>query len=243
MTFDKIVGFGDSWMWGDELLDPTLADHKHAHPVLMENKPYREGHCFLGQLGKHYNVPVENFGIAGGSLQSTIWTYLWWLEHETVPLDRCAVLVALTDPNRQTFYNPNHVSYAGDPPWNRFVHGAWIHSGNTSLDQDWVQMVKSHTVLTDCDRAHKLNYRQTVLFFEGQAQYQTGPLLQFNTMFDIIQINASTLLWPTQSLNHILESQSNKHELFAPMGHPNEKGHEVIRDSLIVKLDCAILAQ
>ena len=243
MTFDKIVGFGDSWMWGDELLDPTLVDHEHAHPVLMENTPYREEHCFLGQLGKHYTVPVENFGIAGGSLQSTIWTYLWWLEHETVPLERCAVLIGLTDPNRQTFYNPNHVAYANDPDWNRFVHSSWIHSGNTSMSQAWVQMVKSHMVLTDCDQVHKLNYKQTVLFFEGQSHYQTGPLLQFNTMFGVLQINASTLYWPNQSLNHILESHPNKRELFAPMGHPSEKGHAVLRDSLIIELDRAILAQ
>jgi len=25
MTFKKIVGFGDSWMYGDELLDPELS--------------------------------------------------------------------------------------------------------------------------------------------------------------------------------------------------------------------------
>ena len=28
MTFKKIVGFGDSWMFGDELLDPEL-QQKH----------------------------------------------------------------------------------------------------------------------------------------------------------------------------------------------------------------------
>lgn len=243
MKFEKIVAFGDSWVWGDELLDPELITHKYAHPVLIENVPYREGNCFLGQLGTHYGVPTQNFGIPGGSLQSTIWTYLWWCEHEVIPLDRCAVLVGLTNPNRQTFYNPNHVSYSNDPPWNRFVHSAWIHSGSTASGDAWTQMVKSHIVLTDCDAVHKLNYQQAVLFFEGQSRYQTGPLLQVNTMESVPDISSSTLIWPQQSLNHLLYSQPDHSTLFAPQGHPNEKGHKVIRDHLIIEIDRAIIAQ
>lgn len=243
MKFDKIVGFGDSWVWGDELLDPKLATHQNAHPILVENTSYRESNCFLGQLGKHYNVPTENFGIPGGSLQSTIWTYLWWREHETIPLDRCAVLVGLTEPSRHTFYNPNHVVYANDPPWYKFVHSAWIHSGGTSPSDPWTQMVKSHMVLTDCVASHKLNYQQTVLFFQGQSQYETGPLLQFNTMPGVLNMDCPTMIWPTQSLQHLLNTHPNKSNLFAVHGHPNEKGHEIIRNSLIVELDCAILAQ
>jgi hypothetical protein len=243
MKFKKIVGFGDSWMWGDELLDPKLATHKNAHPILVENTPYRESNCFLGQLGKHYNVPTENFGIPGGSLQSTIWTYLWWRQHETVPLDQCAVLVGLTDPNRQTFYNPKHTVYANDAPWNRFVHSSWIHSGGTTSGDPWTQMVKSHMVLTDCDAVHKLNYQQTVLFFQGQSCFETGPLLQFNTMGSILDMPCSTLIWPTQSLNYVVRSETDSANLFAPMGHPSEKGHAVLRDRLITEIDRAIIAQ
>lgn len=242
MKFDKIVGFGDSWMWGDELLDSALIDHPHAHPILVENTLYRESNCFLGQLGNYYNVPTENFGIPGGSLQSTIWTYLWWLEHEQKPTQNCLVLIALTDPNRQTFYNPNHVAYSNDPPWNRFVHSAWIHSGGGAENDYWKNMVKAHWTLTDCKQSQELNYKQTVLFFEGQSKYNTGPLLQFNTMFDVVEMNCSTLIWPNGSLNQLVETQPNSRKLFATNGHPNEKGHVVIRDHLIVEIDHAIMS-
>lgn len=237
MKFEKIVAFGDSWVWGDELLDPVLVDHEHAHPVLMENTPYRESHCFLGQLGKHYGVPTQNFGIPGGSLQSTIWTYLWWMQHETVPLNKCAVLVGLTDPNRQTFYNPNHVAYDNDPEWNQFVHSAWVHSGGASPNDYWTQMVKLHWTLTDCHESQVLNYQQTVLFFEGQSHYQTGPLLQFNTMFGVLDLPCPTLIWSDSSLDSRLRDLSQHSELFAPHGHPSEKGHEILRDNLIIELD------
>jgi hypothetical protein len=77
MKIRKIVGFGDSWMFGDELLDPKLAaQDPDAHCCWVQNTHYRESHCFLGLLGQHYDWPTENFGIPGGSLDSTQWTYL-----------------------------------------------------------------------------------------------------------------------------------------------------------------------
>jgi hypothetical protein len=241
MKFKKIVGFGDSWMWGDELLDPALRDHVHAHPVLMENTAYREQHCFLGQLGQHYGVATENFGIAGGSLQSSIWTYLWWLEHETVPLDQCLVLVALTDSNRHTFYNPTHVSYANDPPWNRFIHSAWVHSGNANINDSWQSMVKLHMVLTDCDEHDSLNYRQTVLFFQGQTS-RVNSLLQFNTIRPTMLMDESSLLWPDTSLSWMLSEHADLENMLAPQGHPNEIGHKWIANHLIDMIDPVILS-
>ena len=79
MQFKKIVGFGDSWMYGDELMDPEYAKQTpDGHYSDEQNFPYRLKHCFLGQLGTHYGVPIENFGIPGGSLGSTMWTFQWW---------------------------------------------------------------------------------------------------------------------------------------------------------------------
>jgi hypothetical protein len=98
-------------------------------------------------------------------------------------------------------------------------------------------------VLTDCDAVHKLNYQQTVLFFQGQSCFETGPLLQFNTMGSILDMPCSTLIWPTQSLNYVVRSETDSANLFAPMGHPSEKGHAVLRDRLITEIDRAIIAQ
>lgn len=241
MKFKKIVAFGDSWIWGDELLDPRLINHPRAHPVLMENTPYRESHCFLGQLGQHYDLPTENFGIAGGSLQSTMWTYLWWQRHETLPLDECIVLVGLTDPNRMSFYDPNHVIYANDPPWHRFVHSAWVWSGATCYTDQWMDTVKSLFVLTDCPAQNQLNYEQTVWFFEGQSAINNNNVLQFNTLNYTAEISAKTVIWPNTSLDGLIRSQPNSAELLCPNRHPNENGHQVLANYLISKIDSCIL--
>jgi hypothetical protein len=66
MKFKKIVGFGDSFVYGDELLDPKLDPATHHSNEL--NTAYREQRCFLGQLGQHYQCPVYKvpFGLSCG---------------------------------------------------------------------------------------------------------------------------------------------------------------------------------
>lgn len=235
MTFKKIVGFGDSWMWGDELLDPILKTQKNAHPVLVENTSYRERNCFLGLLGEHYQVPVENFGYPGGSLQSSIWSYLWWRNNETLPIEDCLVLVALTDANRQSFYNPRHVVYPNDPPWHRFVHSSWVHSGGLSNERDWVSMVQLNTVLTQSPDLDRLNYQQTVLFFDGQPH----TTIQFCVAPPPMTLTAPSLIKPTSCIGDHLTTAG----LRCSGGHPNELGHAVIRDHLIIEIDRATIAQ
>ena len=239
MKYKKIVGFGDSWIWGDELLDPSLLHVPNAHPSLIENNFYRQQHCFLGQLSQHYQIPYENFGIPGGSLQSTMWTYLWWLEHEELAVDECLILVGLTESSRTSFYNPNHVVYDNDAPWNRFVHSAWVHSGFSGNTAEWDHMVKSNMVLTDCDQLSKLNYNLAVKFFEGQHRCLSKNILQFCTSPPPAVVDAENLIWPDRSLGFFC----NKKELLAPDHHPNELGHRVIRDHLIPEIERVILAE
>jgi len=238
MKFKKIVGFGDSWVWGDELLDPTLASRSDAHPVLIENTAYRESCCFLGLLGDHYGIPAENFGIPGGSLQSTLWTYLWWLENEKLNIEDCLVVVGHTSADRVSFYNPNHISYENDPSWNRYVHGAWIHSGATGIKQDWVDMFKSYTVLTTSHSLSKLNYKQTVRFFEGQWALNNN-LLQVCTLPPPAVVLAKNLPEPTSCLANLINHDP---KYLANKMHPNESGHQVIRDHLINQIESVILA-
>lgn len=238
MKFKKIVGFGDSWIWGDELLNPNLLNHPRAHPVLAENTTYREEHCFLGLLGKHYRIPTENFGIPGGSLQSTIWTYLWWLEHEQLDPAECLILVGHTSAYRTSFYNPGHVSYANDPQWHRFIHSAWLHTDSVKSFPEWNNMIKQHTVLTQCPELCKLNYLQSVEFFQGQHYILDKNILQFCTIEPPILYQASNLIWPNRSLTYLI----NKKQYLSPEGHPNEYGHEVIRDHLIPEIERVILA-
>lgn len=237
MKFRQIVGFGDSWVWGDELLDPKLQNTDDAFCSSRRNVVYRESHCFLGLLGQHYQVPVLNLSWPGSSLQSTIWSYLWWLNNHVDTKDTL-VLVAHTVSSRHSFYNPEHRSFSNDPPWNKFVHDSWVHSSQGSHSDTWVDMIKLHTVLTDCVELHKLKYQQSVLFFEGQNTSKIAGLVQFCSLTPPTVIDTSSLIWPDSSLDQMLPCTN---EFRYKGGHPNEFGHQLIQKHLISAIDNAIL--
>jgi hypothetical protein len=235
MQFKKIVGFGDSWVWGDELFDPALLEaYPLADPFLIHNTKYRESNCFLGRLGKHYSVPVENFGIAGGSLQSTIWTFLWWLNHEPDP-SSCLILIGLTNSYRFSYYNPKHVVYDNDPPWNRFVHSAWPR------ESKFQELIKQQTVLTDCKELHQLNFQQAVLTFDGIAARQILNLIQFKIFPEprLPYYIPPTLIDSEDDLKTWLDGQGQQY--LKPRRHPNENGHDLISQRLISRIDSCII--
>jgi len=244
MKFKKIVGFGDSWMYGDELLDPDLSrQFADAHCCWTQNEQYRSDHCFLGLLGKHYGVPIENFGVPGGSMQSSMWTFLWWLEHETVPLQDCLILVGHTESDRLSFYNPDHTHYSNDPPWNKFVHSTWVEHGSSVVSEPFRDMIKRQLVLTNCRELSKLNYMQTAMFFDGVAARKNLNMMQFHIMPADVPLNLPTEIWSDFCTTlWFRDHPGNQHrELIMPGGHPNEKGHEMIRDKLISTVDSATM--
>jgi hypothetical protein len=239
MKFKKIVGFGDSWVWGDELIDPALESHPKCTPYLTENTLYREQNCFLGLLSQHYSVPVENYGIPGGSLQSAVWTFLWWLDHEEHPED-CLILVGHTDSSRFSYYDPNKVVAPIDPDWDRFVHSAW--PGNS----DWQSLIQQQTVLTDCRQTQALRFQETVLLFDGVAARQGLDLVQFNLAKPMRLVShAKTMAWPDWSFSdwflNELPATYSPATYRKPGNHPNELGHQLIRDRLISHIDSCII--
>jgi hypothetical protein len=233
MKFDHIVGLGDSWMWGDELVDPALGD---VHPVDHRNTSYRETHCFLGIIGHHYNTQVSNLGWPGGSLQLCIYNYIWWTGTQSVPKN-VLFLVALTEASRMSWFNPRHVRYDNDPPWNRYQHNTWLrHHGkpdtanrNQQMD-DWFKLSMLYDTLTDCQASRRYQFKQAVMFFEGQKQQH--KLLQFNVSQQPCPFETSSLLWPNQSVGSFLDKED-----FKPGGHPNEIGHQKLANHLISQID------
>ena len=237
MKFEKIVAFGDSFVWGDELIDPDLVHRNDCHTGLVENTPYREQHSFVGLLAAHYNVPGINLAWPGSSLQSALWTYCWWRQNETTPLDKCLLLVGNTAAHRTSFYNPGHEVFENDPPWHRYVHSAWVTHSQALVSKDWQELVKKHMVLTDSAASRELNYLQSIYFWEGIYSMHAA-VLQFATLPPPIDIKVKNMVIPGSSLQSLLALHTDS---CCAHGHPNEKGHQIIRDLLINQIDHAIM--
>ena len=245
MKITKIVGFGDSWMYGDELVDPKLLAQGGDHQSCwVQNTDYRNNSCFLGLLGHHYNVPTENFGVPGGSLQSTLWTYLWWLLQEADP-SSCLIIVFLTEPDRQSFLDPHYTGNLHTRPWEKFWHSTWVEYGSSTVPSDFTDMIKRYMILTNDQITREWNYLQTVLFFDGQSARLKLPLLQFHITDPAIEFPIHTIPWPDHNWIRFFRDhpQNQNRELIHANGHPNEQGHMIIRDLLIPEIDRVILTQ
>lgn len=228
--FRKIVTFGDSFAWGDELVGPDqeqVADYG--------NRFYREQHCYTGILAQHYDVPSENLAFPGGSCQSTRWIYTWWRQHEPAP-ESCLALVQLSGPWRSSQYDQHRTQHETDPAWNRFVHSTWMESYRANHDSAYQYFLAEHR-LADCDDRSRLVQAETYLFFQGQVT--THPVLMFNSQCDTYNhgINPNNLLWQGDHLSRLLPDP----ELWAQNGHLNEQGHQNLAKMLITEIDRVIL--
>lgn len=234
--FNKIVGFGDSWMFGDELIDPSLNKH-YSNP---DNDAYRQQHNFLGLLGKHYNVPAENLGLSGGSLQSAQWQLLRWLQREPNP-ETCLVLHAITEADRFTHYDPDYNPRLRN---SEMVHSTWVDGGSSEVPGGIRDLIKQQIALTMCEPLRELNYLQALNLFDGIAARHNIPMLQFHIADGPIELKLPTVLPWEYSLMRwfVQELQADYGRIYVhEHGHPNEKGHQLIADMLQKDIDRAIL--
>jgi len=237
LNIKQLAVFGDSWVYGDELIDPSLETQECCSHL---NNDYRLSHSFSGLLAKELGVPYENYGHPGGSLQSTIWTFLWFLENRDWTDTVC--VIGLTSPNRQTWYNPEHEHMDDDPKWNKFIHSTWINFGSDSIPKVWQDFGKQYLTLSDDDQLSLYNYQQAVYFFDGIAKTKNIPLVQFN-LYDpeTVISGCDTLLWPEQNMKDRLLNRPDAKQIHAPGHHPNELGHQIISKELLPKVNDAIL--
>jgi hypothetical protein len=224
--FSKIVSFGDSFAWGDELVGPD-----QTQAADYGNRSYREQHCYTGILADHYSVVAENFAFPGGSCQSTRWIYTWWRQQEPDP-ESCLVLVQLSGPWRSSQYDQHRVRHETDPAWNRFAHSAWIESykHNNALAY---QYFLAEQDLADCADRSNLVQAETYLFFQGQATVHA--MVMFNSQCDTLEhgLEPHNLLWQGHDLNWLLPEG----KFWATNGHLNEVGHERLATLLIQEID------
>ena len=237
MNIKKLAVFGDSWVYGDELIDPTLENQECCSHL---NNDYRLSHSFSGLLAKELGVPYENYGHPGGSLQSTIWTFLWFLENTDWSDTVC--VVGLTGPDRQTWFNPEHEHMGDDPEWNKFIHSTWVNFGSSVIPKVWQDFGKQYLTLSHDDQLSLYNYQQAVYFFDGIAKTKNIPLVQFN-LYDpgTVISGCDTLLWPEQNMQKRLLDRPDVKQIHAPGKHPNEIGHQIISKDLLPEVNHVIL--
>jgi len=244
MAIKRIIAFGDSWTYGDELLDPKFSAYPDSgmRDHYDENKKYRLDHCYAGLVANHYGLELENMAFPGSSLESMRWTLQWLLNNSRDELKDTLWLVGLTDSNRQSWFNPLHEVGRKDPPWNRHMHGTWLAQPNSDIDENWFKLQKLWLGMSYHREWSEYNFQQTINLFD-YAQHTTGAtVIQFNVLENKWTVNVPSLMYPGMNWRSILASKIKDHgDVFAKGGHPNEKGHEIISKHLIEHINHATL--
>jgi hypothetical protein len=222
----QLVVFGDSWTFGDELLDPALK--KETDVADSTNDEYRMSHCWGGIVARDLGLTFVNFGFNGASLQSMIWTATWWAENHNV--DESLVLVNLTQPARTSWYLADNKSRV--PEWNVHVHATWNSEKIWQNNEDpWRNMYKTHYTYSHCSELSTRNRQQSVIFFDGFANRYNIPVFQFDCYQD------QTLFY---SQNHIFPGENAQDWAsphYASRNHPTEQGHIQIAKKLTSWID------
>lgn len=236
MTIKKLVAFGCSWTYGDELVAPEFQDlpDDQFRDHYTDNDYYRLSNCFAGRIANHYNLEFDNMAFPGSSLESMRWNLMWYLKSGQ-PLDNVIFLAGLTDSARQSWFNPTHYVSTKDPQWNRHMHGTWLAKPNPDIDDSWFRLHKLWLGMSYHREWAEFNYQQTInLFDQIQSRYGV-PVIQINMLENNFSHRVPSLIFPGVNFRNILvqkEKEFNK-ILYAPKGHPNEDGHKIIADHVI----------
>lgn len=239
----KLAAFGCSWVYGGELVDPELIKQDpDTRDFWIENQEYRLEHCFAGIVAKHYGLELVNLAMSGSSLESMRFNLFWYLKN--FGSEETFFLAGLTDPARQSWFNPRHQHNDSDPAWNRWAHSAWLNDSSTppdfyNLQKQWVALC--------CHRDwEEFNYVETLHQFDHIATRYNAPVLQVNCLTpppNVTQI-VPTLMNPGDALRDWLDRYdlTTDLEVFAPRHHANELGNQILAQQLINYIDsCKIL--
>ena len=192
----KLVGFGCSFTFGSELVDPAIGEEYHH-----ANTRYRNEHVWLGQLAKRFDCKYDNKGEPANSNYAIQYQVADYINNTWKRDEQIVVCVAWTEPARFSW-----------------LDHSWTHNGTVRDDEkflhsrsDWLKSSVDHNYWTD---AAKLNVNAV-------CKYYNIPILQFNAIGD-----HATTQYPNYFLDGATMQSVLQPEHFASGGHPNEVGHE-----------------
>ena len=202
----KLVGFGCSFTYGSELVNPEL-DFQGAE-FHRRNTRYRESNVWLGQLAKRLNATWDNRAEPANSNYAIQYQFADWFNNNRNPSERVAVCVAWTDIARFSW-----------------LDDTWTHNGTVRNDEkflhsrkDWITSDVDHNYWTDAAK----------LFVNSVCKLNNIPILQFNAIGVHSTTNYSGYFIDGSTMEDVLkqaQSEDDRKQLFASGGHPSEVGH------------------
>ena len=200
----KLVGFGCSFTYGSELVDPEVGTEFHH-----ANNRYRESNVWLGRLAKLLRATWNNCAEPANSNYAIQYQFADWFNNTRNPNERVVVCIAWSEPQRFSWL---------DDKW---VHNSVVRDDRKFLHsrKDWITSNVDHDYWTDAAK----------LFVNSICKLHSIPILQFNALGDHKSTSYDNYFIDGLTMESVLkDAQQNddRLNLFARGGHPNAAGHE-----------------
>ena len=203
----KLVGFGCSFTYGSELVDPALnIDH---HP--RDNWRYRETNCWLGQLAKLFDCIYDNRGEPANSNFAIQYQVADYILNKRNDNEQIVICIGWSAPTRMSWYDDS-----------------WTHNGFVSNKTGWTGSAKEWAANSTPDNLEMYS-SSAKLFVNSICEVHNIPILQFNALGRHKTTKYKNYFADGNTMDEILKHAQNKDsrlDLFASGGHPNEAGHE-----------------
>lgn len=200
----KLVGFGCSFTYGTELVNPDIDPNDH-----WANVRYRESNVWLGQLAELLDATWDNRAEPANSNYAIQYQFADWFNNTRNTNERVIVCIAWSEPQRFSWL---------DETW---THNSTVRNDEKFLHsrKDWIISNVDHSYWTDAAK----------LFVNSVCKLHNIPMLQFNalgvhksTQYDNYFLDGLTM----ESVLRDAQRGDDRLNLFASGGHPNELGHE-----------------
>ena len=203
----KLVGFGCSFTFGSELLDPSLKDSQDFYYL---NKKYRENKVWLGQLAKYFDAEMDNLSQPANSNYAIAQQIAEYVRKNNDSLHDVVICVAYTEKTRMSWYGKE-----------------WVHNGVAGEQKGFFRSAKEW-VSTCTHDSHNLFTENTKLIVNSICKVKNIPLIQFNALGSHPPTDYENYFIDGASMDSFLKQEREKLDknFFAKGGHPNEEGHE-----------------
>jgi len=203
----KLVGFGCSFTYGSELVNPSIGkDNHHA------NTHYRNKNVWLGRLADNLGYQFDNLAEAANSNFAIAQQVSNYFLNTYNSQDKIIICIGWTEKTRMSWYTNN----------------TWTHNGFAGDKHGWPQSAREWVIKSD-NESYNMYTENAKFIVNSICKSMNIPIIQFNTIG-----NHKTTRYPNYfidgaSMDSMLRramAEDNRLNLIAKDGHPNEAGHE-----------------
>jgi len=202
----KLVGFGCSFTYGSELVDPSIGtDNHHA------NTRYRNKNVWLGRLANNLGYQFDNLAEPANSNFAIAQQVSNYFLNTYDPQDKIIICLGWTAKTRMSWYSTK-----------------WIHNGFAGDQHGWYRSCREW-VNNSTEESHNLYTDNAKFIVNSICKSMNIPIIQFNalghhktTQYPNYFIDGSSM----DSMIRRAMAEDNRLNLIAKDGHPNEAGHE-----------------